>query len=258
MINRAGKLGLHKKQLLWNSRDILFLKEHYPTKGAQFVADVLNRSWISVHYKSARLRLYMKGRIRWTPQADAYLRQWHGKRKSSEIAKKLGTSAHAIESRAYVIGLKNRIFRRWEPEEIEYALNSFPRLTHKEVARELGRTEIAIMGFYAKRKKRKHFVHKWTANEKHVIRRLHNKISIKELAVRLHQSEQRLRATTYRMGLGPTTKRGPLYTDQERSFILQNYRTMTYRQLAEKLNRPFGGVIDVAGRLGIKKQKQTA
>jgi len=205
-INNEGGSGSRKKQKMWTPGDIQFLKDNYPTKGAQFVADVLNRSWTSVHYKAGRLRIYIKGRLRWTPQADVYLKQWHGKRNSSEIAKVLGTSAHAIEDRAWVLGLSNNKSRKWTPEEIDYALKSFPHLTYKEIGKKLGRTEIAITDFFTKRNKRKYIPHKWTANEKHLVRMLYNKISIKELSARLNQPEPRVRALTYRMGLKSRNK----------------------------------------------------
>lgn len=256
LVNRAGTLGLRKRKPWWSSGEILFLKQHYPSKGAPFVADALQRSLASVHGKAKGLGLFVRGRIRWIPEADAYVKKWYGKKDISEIAKKLGTSHHGILNRAWIIGATEKIFRPWSQKEIDYALSAFPNATHKEIGQELGRTEFAVTGFYAKRKVHKFKVHKWTTKEKLLMRHLHNKLSIKELAARLHQTEQRVRALSYRMGYGPTRKASPRYTDDERSFILQNYQTMTYRQLAEKLNRPVSGVIDLIGRLGVKKQKK--
>jgi hypothetical protein len=256
MTERAGKLGLRKKKPWWSSGEILFLKQHYPTEGAPYVADALQRSLASVHGKAKGLGLSVSGRIRWNPEADAYVKKWYGKKDTSEIAKKLGTSDQGVVNRAWIIGATEKVFRPWSQKEIDYALAAFPNATHKEVGQALGRTAIAVTGFYAKQKVRKFKAHKWTMKEKLLMRRLHSKLSIKELAPRLHQSEQRVRALAYRMGYGPTKKASPRYTDAERSFIVQNYQTMTRRQIAEKLNRPLSGIADLAGRLGVVKQKK--
>jgi hypothetical protein len=256
MIERAGKLGVRKKKPWWSSGEILFLKQHYPTKGAPYVADALQRSWASVHGKAKGLGLSVRGRIRWIPEADAYVKKWYGKKDTSEIAKKLGTSTQGIVVRAWIIGATKKIFRPWSQKEIDYALAAFPNATHKEVGQALGRTAIAVMGFYAKKKVRKFKVHKWTTKEKLLMRRLHNKLPIGKIAARLHQPAQRVRALAYRMGYGPTRKASPRYTDDERSFVVQNYQTMTRRQIAEKLNRPVRGVVDLAGRLGVMRHKK--
>lgn len=251
IINRAGELGLRKKTLAWTPRELSFLKEHYPTKGVQFIANALKRSLSSVHATAQRRRINMKGRIRWTPKADAYLKRWYGQRKTFEIAKSLGTSAHAVGDRAWDIGVARKKPRPWTQEEIDFAMNSFPELTHKQVGVALGRTKAAVGHFYKKMKKRKNTIHTWTTAEKQLVRRLYNTRPIKELAERLHQPRQRVRALAYRMGLGPLTKGAPRYTEAERTFIRANYATMTYVQIAKKLKRPVSGIIDFAGKLGL-------
>ena len=191
----------------------------------------------------------------WTIAEDKLLRKNYKKKSGQELAWMFKRPLYGVANRARELGLKIEHTLRNEPEE-KISPKTYKKKLASDSHRILERHPVGKTDFFAKRKKRKFIVHKWTANEKRMVCRLHNKVSIKELASRLHQPGQRLRALTYRMGLGPTKKRAPLYNDQERSFILQNYRTMTYNQLAEKLKRPVSGVIDVAGRLGIKKQNQ--
>ncbi len=46
-------------------------------------------------------------------------------------------------------------------------------------------------------------------------------------------------------------KRKDLYTEEEKEFIRKNYLKMTNKEIAKKLNRPAGGLFDVAARLGL-------
>ena len=74
----------------------------------------------------------MKGRIRWTPKADAYLKRWYGQRKTFEIAKSLGTSAHAVGDRAWDIGVAEKI-PPMDARRNRFCHEFFPELTHKQV-----------------------------------------------------------------------------------------------------------------------------
>jgi hypothetical protein len=249
---RAGDLHLRRKLHLWAPREIIFLRRFYPTKGGAYIARELNRPLSSVQNKTHNLRIYLKDYAPWSKKEEEYIRQWYGKRRASDIAKKLRRTTQSVVNRAWFLGL-TRYYRRWSDKEIEYTLDNYPHTTKRKIAKALGRTIPSVAGLIVRLKKHKFFVHKYTANEKRLIRRFYTRITVKELATRLHLSEQRLRATAHRMRLSPRGKAAPRYTQDERSFIFKNYQSMTYRQLAGKLGRPLSGVIDYARRFGLKK-----
>jgi hypothetical protein len=249
----ALKLGIRKAGNMsfrpYSPQEIIFIKKHYPLKGAEYVAQKLGRSASSISVKAWSLRVERKSLLMWSEDEIKYLKKWYKKKRPSQIARHLGRTTSAVVSKAGLLGLQKFISRRWNKDEEFFLIKNFRRMTYKQIARHLNRTRPSVQEKCVRLKLKKKKLRKWKPQEKRLLSRLYGKITRAELAARLK------RTTTSVAGHAKiqkkTKKYAPAFTEKEKKFILKNYLKMTNRQMAKRLNRTYGNLYLITRKLGL-------
>lgn len=250
--NHARKFGL--KVLIsiyyrpYTPREIILIKKYYPTKGAKYVAKLLDREPGKIKDKARRLKVRRINTTIWSSKEIEYLRKWYFKKRPSEIAKKLKRTTPAVVTRARMLGLIKHVVKKWTSDEELFLINNYRKMTYKQIAKHLNRTvgsvthKVTNMLTMRKLKTRK-----WKPSEKRTLRRLYGKISVAEIAARLNRTEDSVRhqATVLKL----TAKGAPPYTEAEIEFIRNNYLKMTNVQIGKILKRTPTGIVQIAKRL---------
>lgn len=93
----------------------------------------------------------------WTEKLDARLRELWPRHKSLEVARLMGMSKIAVQSRAKRLELnKDHDFRGfWSPEEIEFFREHYPNYKNDELAEMLGRQESQVISMAHRMKLKK-------------------------------------------------------------------------------------------------------
>jgi hypothetical protein len=133
----------------WTPQEIELLKELYPIKKANELAQLLNRSVNAIQLKAERLGIPKKHHFSygkqvrfWAEEDFKKLKKWYGKIPVSEIAKRLNRSKKTILFYAKKLGLKHSRF--WTEEEVELLRQLYPTTPISELKKILKKTEASI------------------------------------------------------------------------------------------------------------------
>lgn len=251
--HHAQRLGLSAIGSLpfryYSPKEIIFIKKHYPLKGAEYVAQKLGRSPSSIYFKANKLRVERQNIYSWSEYDINYLKKWYNKKRPSQIARHLGRTTSAVVSRASVLGLASYKIQRWTKYEEEFLIKNFRRITYKQIALHLKRSRPSVQAKCVRLKLKKRKLRRWKPQEKRLLSRLYGKIPRSELAARLNRTVPSVGG--YAKFKNKTKQYSPDFTEKEKKFILKNYLKMTNRQLAERLNRTYGNIFLITRKLGL-------
>jgi hypothetical protein len=250
----ARKLGLDGRGNLpyrpYSPQEIIFIKKYYPLEGSKYVAQKLGRTPSSIKDKARKLRVERKSLLQWSAEEIEYLKKWYKKKRPSEIARHLKRTTPAIVTRARMLGLFRHQVRTWNKDEELFLIKNFRKMTYKQIARHLNRTVGSIKGKVnvgLKMKKLK--TRKWKPQEKRLLSRLYGKIPVAQLAARLDRtSDSVLQRARFQKR---AAKGAPVYNEEEKEFIRENYLKMTNVQIGQKLNRPAIRIPKIAKLFGL-------
>ena len=131
IIQHAHVLKLYKnKQVLWEDREVDFLKKHYNVDMTPSeIAKVLNRSASSV--KSKAFAIGLADNVEWTKDQIDYLIDNYCYKTNDEIGKKIGRSGQAVSYKAFELCLS--INENWSDDEICIVKTNYLNKTMSEL-----------------------------------------------------------------------------------------------------------------------------
>ena len=106
-------------QKRWADEEVNFLREHYPTEGAEFVAAKIGRTVSAVWKKAGKLKI--RANVFWTNEELSFLRNFYPSRGAFYCSYQLGRTEKATWEKAEKMGLQ-RYKRTYEGITIVYTL----------------------------------------------------------------------------------------------------------------------------------------
>lgn len=92
----------------------------------------------------------------------------------------------------------------------------------------------------------------WTDNEKIELKNLIDSgYSIKEMSLKLKRTNSAIQAMIHKLGLGKSQE----WSKEDESFLVSNYRKMTYKEISEKLCKSFNSVNCKIYRMGLRENE---
>lgn len=135
-------------RMQWAEADDEYLRLNYGTRTAAELAHDLGCTITAVKYRIRKLGLTKgglpPGKMRWTAEADEYLRQNFGTCKLSALAAHLGCTQAAVRGRVARLGLRSRTWRPWTPDEERILREGYAVTPVEELAARLGRSARAV------------------------------------------------------------------------------------------------------------------
>ena len=145
---RKTKNGAHR----WTEGEINILKELYPQKRKNYIAEKLGRSPKAVEVMAIRLKLTAAPReSSWTVENDEFVKNHIAEWPIEEIAKKLNRTPNAVQRRAW-----DKHFSRncpnqhhtqdksWTTQEIAQLKHWHKKLSKRKIAEKLGRSTRSV------------------------------------------------------------------------------------------------------------------
>ena len=131
IIQHAHTLKLYKnKQVLWEEREVEFLKKHYNVDMTPLeIAKALDRSTSSV--KSKAFAIGLADNVEWTKEQIDYLIDNYCYKTNEEIGKKVGKSGQAVSYKAFELSLS--INDNWTEDEIDIIKTNYLNKTMNEL-----------------------------------------------------------------------------------------------------------------------------
>lgn len=101
---------MKKRYQRWTKEEIELLKKHCPKDGVVFTSKLLGRSISTIRAIAHKYRVKCKNpKPVWGPKNIEFLKKWYGKIETAKIAKKIGTTIHAVQKQASRIGITRKI-----------------------------------------------------------------------------------------------------------------------------------------------------
>lgn len=259
---KASKWGFTNAPKSWSSKEIEQLRKLYKTMTAAEIGRRLGRTAGSV---TTALKKHGISRP-WPKVTKSVVRTIMKKLETmsmQEIGAELGMSAPRISKIARENGY--RAERHWWKNEFQPTEDSFIRehyatMPAREIARHLGRHQSVIarrmkqLGLRTKLSYHQREV-RWSKREDDLLRRLHPKMTHKEIAARLKCSKQ---AVAYRcsvLGLKRQEEPRLQWTAKEDAMLRKLYGTMNHPEIAKRLGRTRNAVTGRVQVLGLTKER---
>lgn len=246
-----SKIRSQTKSKPWTDGEIEFLKQNYNILTPNQISEKLGRSIHSIKGKLRILGLTNRNGGRWTKKDIEFLINNYKNMTYKEIGKILNKSISSVKSK--LSELKISKSKVWEDDEIAFLLQNKNNMSYKEIAKKLNRTKKQIsrkMGLLGLTRK----VPNKEEITKYIKRNYKGINSEEKIASELGIKKETIKKYVFEMGLRmPTNRR---YTKEEINFIQENYRKITNKEIAEKLNRPISSVASLIFDLGISKKTE--
>jgi len=134
-------LRMKEKEPDWLDEDFNYVKENYPDKTYEEMANVLNRTKTAVQHKMREMGL---SKIGWSQEEIQYLQDNYKDKTNKELGEVVGKDHTTVKKRLYRLGLyREGIY--WTEEEVNFLKENYNRMTDLEIGMALGRTEGAVM-----------------------------------------------------------------------------------------------------------------
>lgn len=144
----------------------------------------------------------------------------------------------------------------WKPSEDAFLKANYAgKQSIPELARNLHRSENATyrraiaLGLTPSRRARREWKHK---DIEYIRQNYTGKRSLSRLAKKLNRTETAIYHKAIELGKAKSIHR-KRWNENEKQFLRDHYRTMTYEAIGNKLNRSTSAVSSMARRLGLKK-----
>lgn len=134
----SRRLGLRKVRL-WTAEEDAFLQEHYPARGAAWVAEQLARARGGVRARVEELGL--RHERFWSEEDKEYLRVNYSRLPTEQLVEALGRSASQIHDQAKALGVRKLA---WSAEEQQLLEEAYPVQDARAIAERLGRTRVEV------------------------------------------------------------------------------------------------------------------
>ncbi|MGA2622799.1 MAG: hypothetical protein ABSF91_03020 [Bacteroidota bacterium] len=188
---------------------------------------------------------------KWTSDEDRLLRESYGSTRRRFLAEQLKRSVLAISTRARQLRLTKKL-RPWLAADDEVLTRLYGKESFESIAKQLGRSEVAVAGRTSKLGLRTRVF--WTQVETRYLRRWYGKKSAVELARLMGRDVLSVRSKAKRLELTKRVPKKP-WTAADLTFLRENIRTMSHKELAEKLNRTAWAIGQYASRSGLLKKQ---
>lgn len=144
-------------------------------------------------------------------------------------------------------GKKKGNVRFWTEDEDKWLVEYYPKIGINECARLLQRSKNAVRG----RSKKLHVrqLREWTKEEDDYLKENFYK-GFRECMKELNRTESAVRARAHNLGV---TKKTNPWDESEIEYLKMNFKTLSYEQIANDLNRKFKQVIYKASMLDLHK-----
>lgn len=244
---------------VWSAEELEYLLKSYKKKRPSEIARNLNRSTGAVLVRARMLGLFKKFSRRWTNDEELYLIKNFRSMRYKQIGRHLNRTERSIQGKLGKMKMIKMPERDWKPAEKRLLTRFYGKKPVAEIANRLNRTSDSIKGRAGFQKLKKKRPPGYTEKEKNFIRENYLKMTNEQIAKKLKRKKNSIARMGMKLGLVGTDDkkqmtiqaRKDLYNDKEKEFIRKNYLKMTNKEIAKKLNRPAGGIIDIACRLGI-------
>lgn len=267
--DKALTLGLRRHSSRpWGELEDRMLVDRYGTVPAADLALELGRSCTSVYARAQLLELSEESSPPYNEWEDAQLRAGYARGlRADQVATLIGRTKVSVASRAWKLGLRT-VFadEDWSQEEIDWL---FELAT--EGHRYLAIIEMLVAKGFPRRTKaglgpklrqlgyRRGWGRRWLPEEDEAIRRAYaDGASLTPLLERLGRTTCSIRWRVKELGLQGTHvmtagfRQGPVWTSADEDLLRALYGKVPTRELAERLGRKKGGVLQRAFHLGLK------
>lgn len=238
----------------WTESELAFLREHYPTQGAAYVASELGRPITSVRMKASNLSIASQRTNAWTEDEVAIMKKYYRKKGAAYVARRTGRTMKAVIARAIRTGFRTDYFRRWTEHEVRYLRRVYGTKSNSSISRTLGRSTFAVSLKAKKMGLSKPPAELWTEKEKQLLMELYPNpnISYDQIEEQLHRPKRGILKMARKLELDRHYPNW--WTKEKRKFLEKNYLRMSYAEIAKKLGVTERAVGHYANRHGLRKQ----
>ena len=192
---RTKSLGLRKGARRWSEEEIAVLKKLYGTVSAAELARRLDHPQRSVVTKASEMGL---GSLRTpiTKKAVRYIMKHAGRVPMKVIGEAVRMSQRRVADIARANGYQpedNKMLNYWRREDEAFLRKNYRTMTTREMARQLGRTpgavsvRLGVLNLPLDQRYRRRIA-KWSNREDEQLRKLYQRLSNRELSIRLNRT----------------------------------------------------------------------
>lgn len=253
--HRALKLGVPGHGIRpWTKKEEHYLKKYYGKLTALELCRILKRSEQSVRGHIHQLGLGKYQPVTWSDDEVEYLRKHYGKVRVSVLAAELGRTPDAVELKAGKLGLRRKLVRLTQ-RQIEWIVANLGKLSYDRMARELGVSSTTVMKIAAEHGYRpRPNIRAWTPEEDAFLREHYGKMTRREIAEAINRTVPLVGWRAAKLGLTQefrNMEKARAWTRAEDNMLRKLYGSLTYEQIAQKLDRTRAAVVGRAVRLGL-------
>lgn len=255
-------MSIVKKARAWTKKEDCILMQNYKY-GVEYCTSILDRSASSVYQRAVKIGIGSKAPKRWTQVEDNYIREKYPEVGPTQIFLE-GRTQSAIQHRANILGVRyqkesnkpgKKRCNMWTKEEEEVLLRYYEAKGPKycsEILKERTETACTIRARKLNLKynfKSVPFGDRWSNEDSDTIKELFEKgTSREEIAKSTNRSNSSIKHKLSRLGLANADDR-VMYSDYEKSYIVQNVLNIGYAKCAKELNRTYESVYSYVGTL---------
>jgi hypothetical protein len=253
--HRALKLGVPGHGIRpWTTKEEYLLRKYYGKLTALELCRILKRSEQSIRGHIHQLGLGKYQPVTWNDDEVEYLRKHYGKVKVAVLAAELGRTPDAVELKAGKLGLRRKLVRL-TAKQVEWIVANLGHISYDGMARELGVSSTTVMKIAAENGYRpRPNIRAWTAEEDDYLREHYGKKTRREIAEAIGRTIPLVGWRAAKLGLTQefrNMEKARVWTGAEDNQLRKLYGTLTYEQIAEKLDRTRAAVVGRAVRLGL-------
>lgn len=252
--------------LLWNEKEIAYLKKWHKKKRYSDIARYLGRSTHAVLARAIMLGLRKKQMKRWSNEEEHFLIRNFRKMTYKQIGRYLNRTYGSVKGKVFITkSLRKVKVRKWKPQEKRLLSRLYTKKPVEEIALRLKRTQSSVKHRAIIQKKAAIAAPHYSDKEKEFISKNYLKMTNIIIGKKLNRTADSIRKVAEQLGLVGNPEKRKLwekgnpkqfYSEKEKDFIRKNYILLTNEKLAEKLNRTGKGISRIISKLGLRRYPQ--
>lgn len=173
---------------------------------------------------------------KWNEEEIKILKKLYPKGGAKPIAKKLGRSPASVMTKAAKLGIKYKGRRYWAKWEDNYMRRHYDDRKNRSIAKTLKRSVHAVLGRARFLNLRGAKAKAWTEKEIDILRQMYpyRKHSLKEISQIINRTPYAILLKAQTLGINRPAHDHE-WTKEERNYLIKNYKTKTYKEIAEDL-----------------------
>ena len=214
----------------------------------------LDRSIPAVRMKAGDLGIYSQTTKHWTDEEMALMKKYYPKRGATYVGQLTGRSLKSVIAQAIRSGFRRTDFHPWQEWEERYLKRYYGTKPARSVGRTLGRSAIAVQIHARLLGLGKPASRGWSNEERDTLRKIFPDLSVSyDKMVRvLNRPFKGILKQARKLGL--ERQYANRWTPEKRKFLMKNYKHMTHREIAQRLNVTERSVAHYASRYGFRRQ----